>query len=633
MKVWIEGKRYAIKPSDLVGAGGEAEVYALDQDRVVKIFKGPDHPHLKGDRSAQAAAERRLADHQEKLRDFPTGLPGAVVAPLALATRRKGGRDILGYAMRRIVDPDPFHRFADPGFRRQGGDSNRVARLLARVHATLASLHGAGVIIGDLNDANLLATDDDPWFIDSDSWQFGPYQAQVFTTRFVDPRLCDPTATAPFLVKHYDREADWYAYAVLLMRSLLCVGPYGGIYRPTDPADRIPHAQRPLKRVSVWNPEVKYPKPATPYVALPDDLLSELRAVFQEDRRGVFPAHLVERLEFRTCDSCKREHARNRCPTCHATTPATRRHLTTRGDVAAEAVFETRGVILAAEYQDGRLLVLHHEDGTYKREDGRELFTGALDPGFSFHLRGPETVVVRGHQAVTLERQGQPRTRHAVQAVAGAPALATNARHRYWLTGGELRRDDHLVGERRLGAVLAGHTRIWAGKTFGLGLSRAGGVTLVFRFDADHAGIADDLEAPRLTGELLDAHCTLDESRAWLLLAERRAGRIVHHVRVYHRTGGLEAAGEYPADEALWAGHLTGKLAAGGMLFSAADWGLERIEVDGTGLTATRSFPDTEPFLDATSRLLAAPAGLAVVGPNTVATLRLGPPPNPRGTP
>jgi hypothetical protein len=633
MRVWIDGKRYAIRPSDLIGAGGEAEVYAIDTDRVVKIFKGPDHPHFKGDRSAQQAAEKRLAVHQEKLEDFPSRMPKAVVTPSALATRRKAGGEIVGYTMRRVEDPEPFHRFADPGFRRQGGDSNRVVRLLTRVHATLASLHGLGVVIGDLNDANLLATEEDPWFIDADSWQYGPYTAQMFTTRFVDPRLCDPGASAPFLVKQYDREADWYAYTVLLMRSLLCVGPYGGIFRPADPSERIPHAQRPLKRVTVWHPEVKYPKPATPYEVLPDELLGELQAVFQEDRRGVFPAHLVERLEFRRCSSCKKEHARPRCPDCHAQTPATRRHLTTRGEVAAETVFQTCGVILEAAYQDSKLLVLHHEDGMYRRENGRELFSGALDPGLRFHLRGQETILVRGREAVVLDARSQPVARHSVQATAGAAALATNGRHRYWLTGGELRRDDHLVGERRMGAVLAGHSRIWAGPTFGLGLSRAGGMTIVFRFDADHPGIADDLEAPRLTGELLDATCTLDESRAWLLLAERRSGRIIHHVRVYHRTGALEAAGEYPADEALWAGHLTGKLAAGGMLFSATDWGLERVEVDGSALTATRSFPDTEPFLDATSRLLTAPTGLAVVGESTVATLRLGPPPNPRGTP
>ena len=633
MKTWIEGKRYTVRPSDLLGAGGEAEVYTLDATRAVKLFKGPDHPHFQGDSSARQAAERRLEEHQEKLRDFPARLPGSVVSPEALATRQKDGGEVLGYTMRRIADPDPFHRFADPGFRRQGGDSNRVVRLLARVHATLSALHGAGVVIGDFNDSNLLATEEDPWFIDADSWQFGPYKAQVFTTRFVDPRLCDPKANSPFLVKHYDSEADWYAYAVLLMRSLLCVGPYGGIYRPKDPSERLPHAQRPLKRVTVWHPEVKYPKPATPYGVLPDDLQAELRAIFQEDHRGVFPSHLVERLEFRTCKACKNEHARLRCPSCHAPSPATRRHLTTRGEVAAETVFQTRGVILAAAYQDDELLVLHHENETYRREDGQELFTGALDPQLTFCLRGEDTLVIRGSEAVTLDGRGQARARHPVRGVPGAPAVATNARHRYWLAGDELRRDDHLVGERRMGSVLTGHTRIWAGPTFGLGLSRAGGVTLVFRFDADQPGIADDLDAPRLTGELLDATCTLDSSRAWLFLAERRAGRLVHHVRVYARTGVLEAQGEYPADEALWAGHLGGKLAAGGMLFSAADWGLERIEVDGAGLTVTRSFPDTEPFLDSTSRLLAAPAGLAVVSQNSVATLRLGPPPNPRGTP
>ncbi len=59
----------------------------------------------------------------------------------------------------------------------------------------------------------------------------------------------------------------------MLMQSLLFVGPYGGVYRPTDKKKTVLHDARPLKRITVFDPEVRYPKPARPYNMLPDDLL------------------------------------------------------------------------------------------------------------------------------------------------------------------------------------------------------------------------------------------------------------------------------------------------------------------------------------------------------------------------
>ena len=76
----------------LVGQGGEAEVYDLGDGRVLKWWKPASHPDYAGDAAAAAAATRRIAEHQRKLRAFPAGLPAAVIAPGAVRDREEDAR-------------------------------------------------------------------------------------------------------------------------------------------------------------------------------------------------------------------------------------------------------------------------------------------------------------------------------------------------------------------------------------------------------------------------------------------------------------------------------------------------------------------------------------------------------------
>jgi hypothetical protein len=48
-------------------------------------------------------------------------------------------------------------------------------------------------------------------------------------------------------------------------------------------------------------------------------------------------------------------------------------------------------------------------------------------------------------------------------------------------------------------------------------------------------------------------------------------------------------------------------------LFVPTDSGIVRVERDGDRLSVARTFPDTEPFVDAGSRLHAGPSGLIAV--------------------
>ncbi|CAN5912528.1 hypothetical protein BH11MYX2_BH11MYX2_02470 [soil metagenome] len=135
----------------------------------------------------------------------------------------------------------------------------------------------------------------------------------MFSERFVDPRLCDQGMVP---VRPHDQASDWFAFAVMAFRSLLGVGPWGGVHQPADPTLRVAPTLRALRRLSVLATDIVYPRAAKSLGILPDELRELFRAIFERDQRGVFPRLELERLRLRACTQCGEEHGRLRCPTC-----------------------------------------------------------------------------------------------------------------------------------------------------------------------------------------------------------------------------------------------------------------------------------------------------------------------------
>ncbi|MCP3102612.1 hypothetical protein LZ198_27430 [Myxococcus sp. K15C18031901] len=624
MDIWLDGAKVRVDVARALGKGGEADVFDLGGGRALKLFKPPEHPDFTGLVAEQDAARHRLDEHQRKLRAFPSGLPARVVAPQTLATDRKG-RLVLGYTMRKLDDAEPLRRFGEPSFRRAGASSARVVKVLCDLHQTLAGVHAAGVVVGDFNDLNVLVTGEaDAHLIDTDSFQFGGFTCSVFTERFLDPLRLPGAGQALVPTRPASEPSDWYAFTVAVLQSLLCVGPHGGIHRAKGPTARLTPAGRVAQRITVFHPDVQYPKPAFPLRTLPDALLHHLVRVFVEDQRGVFPLPLLEQLRFQACPSCGVEHARSACPTCqpHATAAATPVS-SARGQVTATALFSTRGVIVHASVEEGAPRWLYHADGAYRREDGRVVLRGPLDPSLRWALQGDVTLVGRGGRVAVCAPDGTPEVL-GVDAPGGHPAFAANARHRYWATAGGLWRDG-VHGPERIGEVLQGQTRLFVGARFGLGFHRAGGLRGAFVFDAERLGLRDGLSLPWPAGPLTDATCVFDGALAWLFLAEEAAGRTRHHCIVVGADGGVRAQAVAEAGEDSWLGGplRSGRCAVGDALFCATDAGLVRVELGNGRLEAVRGFPDTEPFVDSGCQVLLSRQGLLVVGRQALTTLRM----------
>src|SRR4029077_16871338 len=107
----------------------------------------------------------------------------------------------------------------------------------------------------------------------------------------------------------------------------------------------------------------------------------------------------------------------------------------------------------------------------YRREDGRAILRGPLDPALRFRLQGARTLVGRGSDLATVARDTTV-TRRAIDTDGSGPAFDANERHAFWVQDGRLWRDAPSAfdpdGAEALGDVLAGQTRIFVGPAFGL---------------------------------------------------------------------------------------------------------------------------------------------------------------------
>lgn len=616
MDVYVSGKKIRLNPSQSIGKGGEADVFDIGNGKALKVFKQPTHPDYQGLPQAQQAACDRIAEHQQKLRDFPNNLPDRVIKPESLATD-KSGKKILGYTMPLIKDAEVLLRYGDRAFRQSGISSQIVVQLFQDLHATVAAIHKTNVVIGDFNDLNVLVIDKKAYLIDADSFQYGRFLSKVFTARFVDPLLCNSCETKPVLQQPYTPDSDWYAFAVMLMQCLLFVDPYGGVYKPKDPSNRIPHDARPLKRITVFHPEVKYPKPAVHYGVLPDDLLHYFHQIFEKDKRGDFHLSLLENLQWTKCKVCQTEHARNICPKCSLTNPtlATVAPVTIRGTVTATRVFFTEGVILFATVQSGKLYWIYHDRGEFKREDNSIVFSGELDLKLKLRSQGKSTLLGKQGQLITLT-EGKPPNRLA------AETFDANECCRYWIYNGQLIRDGQL-GAEYIGDVLAGQTHFWVGSRFGFGFYRAGNLNVAFVFDTNKKGINDNVKLPNWGGQLIDANCTFSEDKCWFLWATQEQGRTVNRCAIIRLDGSIEATAKAEIGDNSWLSTIRGKCAAVNFLLAATDEGIVRVQPNNSQIVKTKEFPDTEPFVDANSQLFPCEQGLYVVNQHEIRLLKI----------
>ena len=619
-RLYVRNKRLKINPSLILGSGGEAEVYDIGQDRALKLFKQPDHPDIKGIAAEEQAARLRLAEKESKLACFPAHLPQTVISPEDLVFDEHGR--LAGYTMKLLRHASLLLRYGDKSFREGRIGMKECVEMLLQLHSTVSGVHRQQVVIGDFNDLNVMVEKSEAFLIDADSFQFGPYRCSVFTERFVDPLLCDPALNYLLLTKDYSEQSDWYAYAVMVFRSLLYVEPYGGVYKPQHGVQAA--SLRPLKRITVFHPDVRYPKPAKPLKTLSDDLLQFFEDTFVRDRREPFPVSLLNPEEWSVCAKCGLEHARRFCPLCsHLSPTAWQRALVIHKEVSCRTITRTPGVILHAALNGSKLEWLTYEEGVFKRETGEAIARGGLLPGMRAQAAGSMTVLGAGGKLAVF--RGGTNEVIAVDTGDDGALFDTSQNNLFYVAQGILYKSGAL-GRETIGSIISGQARFWSGPDFGFGYYRAQGICRGFVFSSRGSGLNDSVQLAWLRGQVLNARCVFGEKKCWFFATLAVHGKMEFHVQVIGSKGELEAHAVYQKgslhQESSWLGALGGMCAIKNVLLAATDEGLIRLETEQDRIVKTRDFPDTEPFLNSGVELLCSEEGVYVVGPKEIHLLK-----------
>jgi hypothetical protein len=167
-------------------------------------------------------------------------------------------------------------------------------------------------------------------------------------------------------------------------------------------------------------------------------------------------------------------------------------------------------------------------------------------------------------------------------------------------------------------------TLFWTGGTFGFGFYQAGQLLRAFTFKPNIRGINDQVDIASLPGQLIDATCSFSDTHAWFMTTSQEQGDLVHRCFVLDSQGKVLARSSAKQGEDVWLGDgIRGHLAVDSSLYVATNEGIVRVGLNGADLHQERQFPDTEPFVDTHTQLVAGPGGIYAVSTREITLLEI----------
>jgi DNA-binding helix-hairpin-helix protein with protein kinase domain len=294
-----------------LGQGGQGTVYEMGGE-AVKIYTAPPS-----------------ADHAEKIRALLTVRTGTLEAVSAWPNRLVySGRNPVGYVMPKIMDHYPISRISLPASRKRNfpekpwGWLVHIARNLA---AAVDQIHAAGVVIGDLSEANIfVASSAFVRMIDVDSFQISvngkSWNTGVGVPMFLPPELQDRDLRSISRTKNHDA----FGLAVMIFQ-LLMMGrhPWGGNYKSDKSIEDLiatePFAYGQAARARGMTP----PKISPKMEWLQSDIASAFERAFSSQTRPTAHDWAVSLDVFRsaltTCTVSQTHQfvpAQGKCPWC-----------------------------------------------------------------------------------------------------------------------------------------------------------------------------------------------------------------------------------------------------------------------------------------------------------------------------
>ena len=238
--------------------GGEAVIYEY-KNKLIKVFKDCVD----------------LSDKEEKIKEMlKLNMPKGAVCPKDVVYDSNSGR-FIGYIMEKVNNGEEFKKLCSKKFIKLNNiDVKTVGVMLYELLNIIKKLHEQNIVIGDLNECNILFDKNyNVYIIDTDSWSVGKNKCTVAMELFKDPKMKKGNFT---------NETDWYAFAVLAFKCLTRIHPFGGNMSPD-----VPILERIEKGMSVIdNKNVTIPKALCKgWDFLSPQLIKDFKDIFNHGKR------------------------------------------------------------------------------------------------------------------------------------------------------------------------------------------------------------------------------------------------------------------------------------------------------------------------------------------------------------
>lgn len=278
------GELLAFGDQHLLGAGGEARIYAVSTDPAL-VAKLWHKPTPERDRKLRVMVANPPVD------PMAGQSHRAIAWPLDLLHPPGRPHQLAGFLMPRVTNMRPLGEYAHPKTRRERCPLfnyiylHRTARNLA---TAVRALHDRGYVIGDLNESNVLASDTAlVSIVDTDSFQVWDadsrrmYRCRVGKPEFTPPELQGKV----FAQLDRDPVHDRFGLGVLIFELLMeGTHPFAGVY--SGRGECPPYEQRIRAGHFPYggDPRIPYrPKPtAPPFEVLAPGLQNTALRCFQD---------------------------------------------------------------------------------------------------------------------------------------------------------------------------------------------------------------------------------------------------------------------------------------------------------------------------------------------------------------
>lgn len=233
---------------------GESFIYKHDSDKVLKIYK----PKI------DLCKKEKKIDHLIKI-DFPR----EVIKPIDKVYDMKN--NFIGFTMKEIQAEEIRRLFNKRYVISNNMTKKDILGLLCKIRDVIKWLHGNNIVIGDLNDQNILIDKKNIYFIDVDSWHLPGMHCEVAMDLYKDPLLQG---------NNFTKETDEFAFLILVFRCLTRIHPYGGVMSPD-----MDLTERMVRKISVIDNKVTIPSKIDRWDFFSQSLLNDCKNVFNYGKR------------------------------------------------------------------------------------------------------------------------------------------------------------------------------------------------------------------------------------------------------------------------------------------------------------------------------------------------------------